>query len=104
MELEKVFKLIDAGYTKEEIQAFEKPADPEPETKDPEPEQKEAPAAKDEPAPAPAAQNNDQVLAALNRLTDAIMKKNLNVTTAETTKQDTADILAKVIAPPKKEK
>ena len=101
MELEKVFKLIDAGYTKEEIQAFEaQPAtDPEPE-KEP-----EAPEAKEEPAPVPAAaSNNDQVLQALNRLTDAIMKKNLNVTTAETTQQDPKDILAKVIAPPKKEK
>lgn len=107
MELEKVFKLIDAGYTKEEIQAFEaQPAsDPEPEKESEAPEAKEAPAAKEEPAPAPAAASgNDQVLQALNRLTDAIMKKNLNVTTAETTQKDPADILAKVIAPPKKEK
>ena len=107
MELEKVFKLIDAGYTKEEIQEFEaQPAsDPEPEKESEAPEAKEAPAAKEEPAPAPAAASgNDQVLQALNRLTDAIMKKNLNVTTAETTQKDPADILAKVIAPPKKEK
>lgn len=106
MELEKVFKLIDAGYTKEEIQALEKPAaDPEPEQEPETPAAKEAPAAKEEPAPVPAAaSSNDQVLQALNRLTDAIMKKNLNVTTAETTQQDPKDILAKVIAPPKKEK
>lgn len=102
MELEKIFKLIDAGYTKEEIQAFESHA-PEAPAADPEPEP-EAPAADPEPAPAPARQEQDQILAALNRLTDAIMKKNLNVTTAESTKPDTADILAKVIAPPKKEK
>ena len=106
MELEKIFKLIDAGYTKEEIQAFESQpaADPEPEKETEAPEAKEAPAAKEEPAPATAAaSNNDKVLQALNRLTDAIMKKNLNVTTAETTQQDPKDILAKVIAPPKKE-
>lgn len=106
MELEKVFKLIDAGYTKEDIQKLEAPAaDPEPEKEPEAPEAKEAPAAKEEPAPVPAAASgNDQVLQALNRLTDAIMKKNLNVTTAETTQQDPKDILAKVIAPPKKEK
>ena len=100
MELDQIFKLIDAGYTKEDIQKLEAPAaDPEPE-KEP-----EAPAAKEEPAPVPAAaSNNEQVLQALNRLTEAIMKKNLNVTTAETTQQDPKDILAKVIAPPKKEK
>ena len=101
MELEKVFKLIDAGYTKEEIQAFEAPADPDPEVKEA-PEAKETP----EPAPEPKPQPNekDQILAALERLTNAVMQKNLNVTTASTTKQDPGDILAKVIAPPKKEK
>ena len=100
MELEKIFKLIEAGYTKEDIQALESPA-PEAPAADPEPEP-EVPAADTEPAPAPARQEQDQILAALNRLTDAVMKKNLNVTTAESTKPDTADILAKVIAPPKK--
>ena len=106
MELDKIFKLIEAGYTKEDIQALEAPAaDPEPEKEAEAPEAKEAPAAKEEPAPVPAAASgNDQVLQALNRLTEAIMKKNLNVTTAETTQQDPKDILAKVIAPPKKEK
>lgn len=106
MELDKIFKLIEAGYTKEDIQKLEAPAaDPEPEKEPEAPEAKEAPAAKEEPAPVPAAASgNDQVLQALNRLTEAIMKKNLNVTTAETTQQDPKDILAKVIAPPKKEK
>ena len=105
MELDQIFKLIDAGYTKEDIQKLEAPAaDPEPEKEPESPEAKEAPAAKEEPAPVPAAASgNDQVLQALNRLTEAIMKKNLNVTTAETTQQDPKDILAKVIAPPKKE-
>ena len=106
MELDQIFKLIDAGYTKDEIQALETPAaDPEPKKEPEASEAKEAPAAKEEPAPVPAAASgNDQVLQALNRLTEAIMKKNLNVTTAETTQQDPKDILAKVIAPPKKEK
>ena len=108
MELDKVFKLIDAGYTKEEIQAFEaQPAEDPEETKtDPEAkEAKEAPQKEEDVKPAPApASSNDQILQALNRLTDAIMKKNLNVTTTETTQKDPADILAKVIAPPKKEK
>ena len=106
MELDQIFKLIEAGYTKEDIQKLEAPAaDPEPEKEPEAPEAKEAPAAKEEPAPVPAAASgNDQVLQALNRLTEAIMKKNLNVTTAETTQQDPKDILAKVIAPPKKEK
>lgn len=106
MELEQIITLINAGYTKDEIQAFEKPAVPEPEKEPEAPETKEAPAAKEESAPAPAATpGNDQILQALNRLTDAIMKKNLNVTTAQSSSpQTTQDILAKVITPPRKEK
>lgn len=105
MELDNIITLIKAGYTKEDIEKMEAPAaDPDPEEKDTDP----APA--EDPAPAvtsPAAkpENTDQILAALNNLTNAIMKKNLNVTTAESASpQTTQDILAKVIAPPKKEK
>lgn len=104
MKLDERLALINAGYTREEIEAFEsEEAEPAPAPEQqpaPEPEQKPEPEA---PAPAPAAQ--DPILEAINKLTSAIMAKNLNTTTAETlTAQTTQDILAKVIAPPKPQK
>lgn len=109
MKLDDIITLINAGYTKEEIQALEQPADPEPTQTEPvQPE--------DPPAKAPAADPGqsvqtaqtppqDPILEAINKLTSAVMAKNLNTTTAETlTAQTTQDILAKVIAPPKPQK
>lgn len=107
MELENIIKLLDAGYTKDEINALMNPASPAEEpaepAEDPAPEPSQA--ADPEPAPAPQPAGNDQILDALNKLTSAIITKNLNTTTAETAKeQTTTDILAKIIAPPRKEK
>ena len=100
MELDKILKLIGAGYSKEDIEKFEEAANPDTEAA-------EAPAAEakqETQTTAPAAQN-DEILSAINKLTQAIITKNLNGTTAETTaEQTTTDILAKVIAPPKKGK
>lgn len=111
MELENIIKLLDAGYTKDEINALMNPAAPaeEPAEEPAEPAEDPAPepaqAADPAPAPAPQPAGNDQILEALNKLTNAIITKNLNATTAETAKeQTTTDILAKIIAPPRKEK
>ncbi len=107
MELENIIKLLDAGYTKDEISALMNPAAPaeEPAAPAEEPAPEPAQAADPEPAPAPQPAGNDQILEALNKLTNAIITKNLNATTAETAKeQTTTDILAKIIAPPRKEK
>lgn len=106
MKLDERLALINAGYTREEIEAFESEEaepTPAPEQPAPEPEQKPEPEA---PAPAPAAPAaQDPILEAINKLTSAVMAKNLNTTTAETlTAQTTQDILAKVIAPPKPQK
>lgn len=72
-------ELIRAGYTREEISAFE--AEPEtPPAPAQEPETPPAPAQEPETPPAPAqepANNNDAVLAAINNLTKAIQMSNL---------------------------
>ena len=107
MELENIIKLLDAGYTKDEINAMMNPAAPAEEAAAPaeEPAPEPIKAADPEPAPVPQPAGNDQILEALNKLTNAIITKNLNATTAESAKeQTTTDILAKIIAPPRKEK
>ena len=103
MELENIIKLIDAGYTKDDINSLLNPSEEPAEA-----EQDQTPAGTqaepEQPAQSPAG-NQDQILEAINKLTSAIMSKNLNTTTAETLKEQTAqDILAKVIAPPKPNK
>lgn len=50
MTTDQVLKLIEAGFTAEEIRGMEKPADPEPETQ-PEPEQEPEPEPEKEPEP-----------------------------------------------------
>ena len=86
MNYEDLMMLVRAGYTKEEISAMQTPADPAP--ADP------APA---EPAPA----GNDQILAALNQLTQAVITNNINRQAFDPAPQRTAeDALAEIIAPP----
>lgn len=107
MTKDEIFKLIDAGYTKEEIQALDdiKSPDPEPAA--------EAPAG-DERAEQPAAQpaaekqtaapvnSNDQILEALNKLTNVMIGRNINQTVSETLQdRKPEDILAEIIAPPR---
>lgn len=112
MKLDERLALINAGYTKEEIAAFETEetpapapapaAAPEQKQEDkpaPEPEQKPAP--EQTPAPAPA---QDPILEALNRLTNTIIKQNINGTVIQPAERSPEDALAEVIAPPKKTK
>lgn len=108
MKLDERLALINAGYTKEEIAAFEAEAAPAPapapaapeQTPQPDPEQK--PAAP-QPAPtAPAAQ--DQILEALNRLTNTIIQHNTNNTVIQPAERTPEDALAEVIAPPNRKK
>ena len=86
MNYEDVMMLVRAGYTKEEISAMQTQTDP-------------APA---DPAPAdPAPAGNDQILAALNQLTQAVITNNINRQAFDPTPQRTAeDALAEIIAPP----
>lgn len=108
MKLDERLALINAGYTKEEIAAFETEETPAPtpapeqtpeDKPAPEPEQKPAP--EQTPAPAPA---QDTILEALNRLTNTIIKQNINGTVIQPAERSPEDALAEVIAPPKKTK
>ena len=105
MKTETILKLIDAGYTKDEIQAMDDfPAEPEaPDQPADEPDQPAAavPAA-EEPAAQPA--GYDAVLEALNKLTNSIIKSNINSTVVQPAEHTLDDALASIIAPPMKKK
>lgn len=101
MKIDDVFKLIDAGFTKEEILSFEKPeaaAAPETETE----QAKEAP---EEPKPAETAVDPEQFKTALNgfldsfkAIADDMKSANIRSSSMPVVNPDSAeDILAKVI-------
>lgn len=107
MKLDEILKLIDAGYTKADIDAMtaEPAAEPE-QTEEPE----TAPAQSAEPAaqtpaqtaePAAQATGQDQILEALNRLTNTIIKSNINATVTQPAERTPEDALAEIISPPK---
>lgn len=108
MKVDEILKLIDAGYTKADIDAMtaEPAAEPEQTAAEPEtaPEQSAEPAA---PAPAqtaePAAQTagQDQILDALNRLTNTIIKSNINATVTQPAERTPEEALAEIISPPR---
>lgn len=103
MTKEELFKLIDAGFTKEDILQMDvESATPEPEEQDPAgdaPAEQPAPQT-EQPAEAP---QQDAILTALNRLTNIIVQHNLNDTVAESLNgRKPEDILAEIIAPPKR--
>ena len=109
MNYEDVMMLVRAGYTKEEISAMQTPAEPVLPVSDPqEPvlpvldlEEPEPEPDLQEPAPAPAPAGNDQILAALNQLTQAVITNNINRQAFDPAPQRTAeDALAEIIAPP----
>lgn len=111
--LDSIIKLIDAGYTKSEIDtlinspsvkssAEEQPAS----TPEPEP----APAAAD-PAPAPEPENEekptstqDAILEYLKQMNANLIKANLNTEYARPAERKPEDILAEIIAPPNPKK
>lgn len=106
MEINDIIKLINAGYTKADIDAMTQPEAAKPAV----PEQIEQPEAEAPEAaqPEPVPVNNDQqagqeqILAALERLTNSIMSANINKTVTDTLQEEsTADRLAKIIAPAK---
>ena len=110
--LETIFKLIDAGYTKEEISQLMSPADPKPEQ--PEPEQPEQPKPEQSEQPEKPAQLPDDfmkqlndTLANMNSTLQSIQTANIRNSTAPQSAEplDIAkDILAEVIAPKQKGK
>ena len=87
MKLEEVMKLIDAGYTKEDIQGFMKPSAPAPEEKKPA-----------EPEPAPEAQPDNAVLKELQELRKAVKAMTIVTGAAEKpAEKSVQDILDKLV-------
>ena len=110
MKIEDIIKLVDAGFTKEEIAAFNsEPAQAAPAEDTDVPE--ETPEDKPEPAPVkqtvPANQQPDrydQLMKAFEELSNRIVSQNINRTVTDGTPARSAeDILAEVINPPRKE-
>lgn len=113
MDIQDVIKLVNAGFTKEEILAFplrsfppqEQGGEPAaPQAPSPEPVEKEAPAPAEAPASAeaaaPAATDNSAVLAALEKLTAVVQKQAIRSDALQPDKKLSAeDILAEVINP-----
>lgn len=100
MNIEQIIKLIDAGYTKEDIEKMNQPAqDPAPETK---PEQ-----AQPEPAPAPETKPeekktesepvNNQMLKELQDLKKAVYAMNIMNSSQPGQPESVDDILAKAL-------
>ena len=106
MKAEDILKLIDAGFSHDEIIALDGPADPEPVQKptvDPEPEQ--APEPQQAPAPAedPNAKRYDELLQAVQKLTGAIQAGNILNSNNRAEETKTAEqIMAEVLLPQKR--
>ena len=98
MNLETIVKLIDAGYTRAEIEALAAPAAPVA------PAAPAAPAASAAPvAPAaPAAPADNDVMAAIRNLTAAIQSNGI-INSAQPQTPNQADIMASIIMPTRKE-
>ena len=109
MELEKIFKLVDAGFTKEEIIKLSGSGDPKEEPKEePEEEPKEEPA-KEEPKKEPAADPTHDMLKLIadkfDELKTTIQQDNINKTNNKMVGEKTPEeLFAEVINPPRKKK
>ena len=99
--LETIVKLLDAGYTKAEIDAMLSPAAPAaPAQEQTAPAQEQTAPAQEQTAPAAPAGSSD-ILEAINKLTQTIVMHNINTQGVVTQPQRTAeDALAEIIAPP----
>ena len=99
MTLDEIMKLIDAGYTKADIDALTSADQPDQQVQQ----------ANDQPADQPDQQTqqaNDQpaadpILDALNKLTETIIKSNINQTVIQPAQRTPEQALAEIIAPPK---
>ena len=94
MNVEQIIKMIDAGYTKEEIEKMTKQEPkPEPEPKtEPEPEPKPKPEPKTEPKKA-----DDPVLKELQDLKKAVYAMNIMQSSQPPKAENVDDILAKAL-------
>ena len=90
MNVEQIIKMIDAGYTKEEIEQM---TQPEPE---PKPELKQEPEPKPEPKPQPKTVD-DPVLKELQDLKKAVYAMNIMQSSQPAKAESVDDILAKAL-------
>lgn len=109
MTINDIIKLVDAGFTKEEIAALTVPAEAAPEEA---PEAPEEAVKEDIPAPAPVKQmpanqpedKMDQLIKAMEEMSNRIISSNINRTVTDGAPGRTVeDMLAEVINPPRKE-
>ena len=103
MNLDQIFKLIDAGYTKEEIQQLTQPA-PEPEKKeDPAPEPEKNPEPEKKPEPFDTQPFNaaiDEMTKAMNAMNVKLQRMALSMYEAPGQPEKTVEsIIAKIIDP-----
>lgn len=101
MNIDSILKLVEAGFSKEEITAMTQPAQAQEEPKQEEPKPEPA---KEEPVKEEPAQDKryDELLSAMNRLTGAIQAGNiLNSNNKEVKEPSAEDILAEVLSPSK---
>ena len=110
MTIDEILKLGAMGYTKEDIEAMSAEQKPEPEKKEPEkkeseqkePEKKE-PEQKTEPAADPTKDLLKFMAGEFEKLNKSIQDANILGSNIDKTKEKTAeDVLAELIAPPKK--
>ena len=109
MNVEQIIKLLDAGYTKEDIEKMNQPAqDPAPAPEEKQPEPAPAPEEKQpEPAPAPEAKPeekktesepvNNQMLKELQDLKKAVYAMNIMNSSQPGQQESVDDILAKAL-------
>jgi hypothetical protein len=106
MKAEDILKLVEAGFSKDEIIALNGPAEPEPEketTVDPEPEQTPEPQQAPAPAEDPNAKRYDELLQAVQKLTGAIQAGNILNSNNRAEETKTAEqIMAEVLLPQKR--
>ena len=100
MNIDSILKLVEAGFSKEEITAMTQPAQAQEEEPKPEPTKEEP--VKEEPVKEEPAQDKryEELLSAMNRLTGAIQAGNiLNSNNKEVKEPSAEDILAEVLSP-----
>lgn len=110
MKIDDIIKLVDAGFTKEEIKALTVPAEAAPEEAPEAPEEAvkedipEPAPVKQMPANQPATDKMDQLIKAMEEMSNRIISSNINRTVTDGAPGRTVeDMLAEVINPPRKE-
>lgn len=101
MNIDSILKLVEAGFSKEEITAMTQTAQAQEEPKQDEPKTEPV---KEEPVKEEPAQDKryEELLSAMNRLTGAIQAGNiLNSNNKEVKEPSAEDILAEVLSPSK---